>query len=88
VIVIGRDVRNRSIPDAESATGTPSGNTWTWTGKTNAGGQTIHSRFTLVETWPTVHTVKWEMSMDGTNWKQMMSGTSTKITAAKTKTAS
>lgn len=77
-----------NMPDAESATGTLSGNTWTWTGKMDAGGQTIHSRFTLVETSPTVHTVKWEMSMDGTNWKQMMSGTSTKITAAKTKTAS
>ena len=77
-----------NMPDAESATGTLNGNTWTWTGKMEMGGQTIHSRFTLVETSATVHTVKWEMSMDGTNWKQMMSGTSTKLTATKAKTAS
>ena len=77
-----------TMPDAEVATGTLSGNTWTWTGKMDMGGQTIHSRFTLVETSPTMHTVKWEMSMDGTNWKQMMSGTSTKSTATKGKTAS
>ena len=70
-----------TMPDAEIATGTLSGNTWTWTGKMDMGGQTIHSRFTLVETSPTVHTVKWEMSMDGTTWKQMMSGKSTKVKA-------
>jgi hypothetical protein len=67
-----------TMPDAEIATGTYSGDTWTWTGTTDMGGQTIHSRFTLVEKSPTVHSVKWEMSMDGKSWTQMMSGSSTK----------
>jgi hypothetical protein len=67
-----------TMPDPEMATGTYNGGTWTWTGKMDMGGQTIQSRFTLVEKSPTVHTMKWEMSMDGKMWKQMMTGTSTK----------
>jgi hypothetical protein len=67
-----------NMPDAETATGTLIGNTWTWTGSMEQGGQKIHSRFTLVETSPTVHTFKWEMSMDGKSWKAVMNGTSTK----------
>jgi hypothetical protein len=68
-----------TMPDAEIATGTYSGDTWTWTGTMDMGGQTIHSRFTLVEKSPTQHAVKWEMSMDGKTWKQMMSGSATKV---------
>jgi hypothetical protein len=67
-----------NMPDAEMATGTLSGNTWTWTGKMEMDGQTIHSRFTLVEKSPTVHTMQWDMSMDGKSWKTVMNGTSTK----------
>ena len=68
-----------NMPDAELATGTVSGSTWTWTGKTElGGGKSIHSRFTLVEISPTVHNVKWEMSEDGTTWKIVGEGTSTK----------
>lgn len=70
-----------NMPDAEMATGTVSGNTWTWNGTMEQGGQKIHSRFTLVETSPTVHTFKWEMSMDGKTWKAVMNGTSTKSTS-------
>lgn len=67
-----------NMADAETATGTLSGNTWTWNGTMEQGGQKIHSRFTLVETSPTVHDVKWEMSMDGKAWKTVMTGKSTK----------
>jgi hypothetical protein len=67
-----------NMADAETATGTLSGNTWTWTSKMDAGGQSIQSRFTIVETSPTMHTFKWEMSSDGKQWKAVMNGTSTK----------
>lgn len=68
-----------NMPDAEQATGTVSGNTWTWTGKTDLGpGKTFHSRFTMIETSPTVHKMTWEMSEDGKAWKVVMEGTSTK----------
>jgi len=67
-----------SMPDAERATGTLSGNTWTWTGSMEQAGQKIQTRFTLVEKSPTVHTFSMEMSMDGTKWMPAMKGTSTK----------
>lgn len=70
---------NNMTPTQETAAGTVSGNTWTWTGKTDlGGGKSIQSRFTLVETSPTVHTMKWEMSEDGKAWKVVMEGKSTK----------
>ncbi len=68
-----------NMPDGETATGTLSGNTWTWNGVMEQGGQKIHSRFTLIEKSPTVHTMTWEMSMDGKTWMPVMSGTSTKV---------
>jgi hypothetical protein len=69
---------NSGMPEALISTGVLSGSTWTWTGKSDMGGQTLHSRFTLVEKSPTVHSIKYEMSMDGTSWATMMTGTSTK----------
>ena len=67
-----------TMPDAEMATGTLSGNTWTWTSKMDMDGRPIESRFVLTETSPTVHTFKWEMSQDGKSWKAVMEGKSTK----------
>jgi hypothetical protein len=67
-----------NMPDAETATGTLSGDTWTWTSKMEMGGKTFQSRFTLTETSPTVHTFKWESSEDGRSWKTVMEGKSTK----------
>jgi hypothetical protein len=70
---------NSMTPTQETADGTLSGNTWTWTGKTDlGGGKSIQGRFTLVETSPTVHTMKWEMSEDGKSWKVIMESKSTK----------
>jgi Protein of unknown function (DUF1579) len=68
-----------NMPDAEMATGTLSGDTWTWTSKMDMGGKTIQSRFTLTHVSPTVQTYKWEMSEDGTNWKPIFEGKSTKV---------
>lgn len=67
-----------NMPDAEMATGTYSGNTWTWNGTMEQAGQKIQSRFTIVEKSATVHTFSWEMSMDGKSWMKVMAGTSTK----------
>jgi hypothetical protein len=68
-----------NMPDAEEATGSVSGNTWTWTSKMDLdGGKSISSRFTLVENSPTVHNMKWEISEDGKAWKVVMEGTTTK----------
>jgi hypothetical protein len=68
-----------NMPDAELATGGLSGKTWTFTNKVDAGGKTFHSRFVIVETSPSVHTMKWEMSEDGKTWKTIMDGTATKV---------
>ena len=67
-----------NMPDAETAIGTLTGNTWTWNGTMDQGGQKIQSRFMIVEKSPTVHTYTWEVSMDGKTWMKVMSGTSTK----------
>lgn len=67
-----------NMADAEMAMGTLSGNTWTWTSTMDMGGQKIHSRFVLVEDTPTKHSLKWDMSMDGKNYKTMMNATATK----------
>ena len=67
-----------NMPDAELATGTRSAKGWTFTSTMDMGGKKIHSRFTMTDTSPTVHAVKWEVSEDGKNWKPIMEGTSTK----------
>ena len=67
-----------TMADAEIAIGTLSGNTWTFTSTMDMGGQKIHSRFLLTEDTPTKHSLKLDISMDGKNYKTMMSGTATK----------
>jgi hypothetical protein len=67
-----------NMADAEMATGTRTADAWTFTSKMDMGGQTIHSRFTMADKSPTVHTVKWDVSMDGKTWKTIMEGTSTR----------
>lgn len=61
-----------------SATGTVSGNTWTWTGEDKMGGKMIKSRYTMVSTSPTAYTFKWETSEDGKTWSTAAEGKSTK----------
>jgi hypothetical protein len=67
-----------NMPDAELATGTRTADGWSFTSKTDMQGMTIHSRFVITDKSPTVHTVKWDVSMDGKTWKTIMEGTSTK----------
>jgi hypothetical protein len=61
-----------------TATGTVSGNTWTWNGEDKMGGKTVHSRYTITTTSPTSYTFKWETSEDGKTWNTIMEGKSTK----------
>jgi hypothetical protein len=67
-----------NMPDAELAAGTRSAKGWAFTSTMDMGGKKIHSRFTITDTSPTVHAVKWEVSEDGKTWKLIMEGTSTK----------
>jgi hypothetical protein len=69
-----------NMADADLATGTKSGNVWTWTSKMDMGGKSMQSRFVITEESPTSHSYKWEMSEDGKSWKTVMSGKSTKTT--------
>ena len=60
--------------------GKKSGNTWTFTSKSEMNGKPFHSRYTMVESSPTAYTYKWDMSEDGAKWTTMMEGKSTKKT--------
>lgn len=60
-------------------TGKLDGNTWTWTGNANYGGQPMQVRFTLTAISPTSYTTKYEISIDGgTNWMPFWEGKATK----------
>ncbi|HTY17566.1 MAG TPA: DUF1579 family protein [Myxococcota bacterium] len=61
-----------------TATGTVSGNTWTWTGSDKMGGKTIHSKYTVTLNTPTTQSFKWETSEDGKTWTTAAEGKSTK----------
>ena len=67
-----------NMADATSATGTFANNTWTFTGGVEMSGKKLRSRFVIVETTPTQHTMKWEMSEDGKTWTTVMEGKSVK----------
>ena len=61
------------------ATGTVSGNTWSWTGEDKMGGKLIKSKYTIMMPSPTSQTFKWEVSDDGgKTWKAAAEGKSTK----------
>ena len=62
----------------ESAKGTVSGDTWTWTSEANYGGQDIKQRMTIKVLSPTSFTMKFEVSTDGTTWMTFMEGKATK----------
>jgi hypothetical protein len=58
--------------------GTVSGDTWTWTGEANYGGQDIKQKMTLKVLSPTSYSMKFETSMDGATWMTFMEGKVTK----------
>ena len=67
-----------NMPDAEFGTGTYKGSTWTFNSEMHMNGKKFRTRFVLVETSPTVHTAKFEMSEDGKQWVTFMEARSTK----------
>lgn len=62
----------------ETSKGSVSGDTWTWTSSQNYGGQEIQQKMTIKIVSPTSHTMKFEVSTDGTNWMAFMDAKVTK----------
>jgi hypothetical protein len=62
----------------EISKGTVSGDTWTWTSMQNYGGQEIKQKMTMKVLTPASYSLKFEISMDGTNWMTFMDGKATK----------
>ncbi len=67
-----------SLGRHEVSKGTFATDTWTWTSSQTYGGQEIQQRMTLKILSPTAYTMKFEISMDGTNWMPFMEGKVTK----------
>jgi hypothetical protein len=74
--VLGYDIRNKvytsklfdNTGNAGVWKATVQGNTWTWTGETDAAGKTVHERCTLTTTPPNAYAQKCEVSTDGVKW--------------------
>lgn len=62
----------------EHSTGTVSGDTWTWNSSQNYAGQDIKQKMTLKIVSPTSYTMKFDVSIDGTNWMPFMDAKITK----------
>jgi len=62
----------------ENSKGTVSGDTWTWTSSQNYGGQEIKQKMTMKVLSPTSYSLKFEVSVDGTNWMPFMDAKVTK----------
>ncbi len=58
--------------------GTLSGDTWTWTSDATYEGQDFKQKMTMKVLSPTSYNMKFEISMDGTNWMTFMEGKATK----------
>jgi len=71
----------------ENATGTVTGDTWTWTSTQIYSGQEIKQKLTMKVLSPTSYNVKLEISMDGTTWMQKLLGQSDPAAIARTMTA-
>ena len=54
--------------------GTLTGDTWTWTSTANYNGMDIQQELTLKPISDTSYTLKFETSVDGTNWLTFMEG--------------
>lgn len=60
------------------AKGTVSGDTWTWNSTQSYGGQEVKQKMTMKVLSPTSYALKYEVSMDGTNWMTFMDVKATK----------
>ncbi len=70
--------RYSSLGQHETAKGTLSADSWTWTSTSNYGGMEIQGKMTIKTVSPTSYTLKYEVSMDGKNWMPFMDGKATK----------
>src|SRR5262249_40083743 len=68
-----------NMGQAETATGTFEGDTWTWLSDSMMGAKAVKSRFTMKPPSPSSYSTKFEMSMDGGAWATVMEGKTTKI---------
>jgi hypothetical protein len=64
--------------EAEHATGTVTGDTWTWLSESKMMGKATQTRFTIKEGSPESYTFKFEMTGPEGAWKTVMDGTATK----------
>ena len=74
-----------NMGQAEHATGTFDGKTWTWSSELSMGGQTAKTHFIITEVSPTAYDFKFEISQDGNSWTSMMDGKATKSGGTATK---
>jgi hypothetical protein len=63
-----------NMGQAETATGTVSGKTWTFVGQNEVGGKAMKTRYTIVETSPSEYTFKFEAMADGSAWTTVIDG--------------
>ena len=62
----------------DASKGSVAGDTWTFNSTANYGGQEVKQRMTIKTLSPTSYTMKFEVSIDGTNWMTFMEGKATK----------
>ncbi len=62
----------------EVSKGTVSGDTWTWTSSQTYSGQEVKQKMTIKVLTPASYSLKFEISMDGTNWMTFMDGKATR----------
>ena len=62
----------------EVSKGTVSGDTWTWASTQTYSGQEVKQKMTIKVLTPASYSLKFEISMDGTNWMTFMDGKATK----------
>jgi hypothetical protein len=62
----------------EDSKATVNGDTWTWTSTHNYDGQEFKQKMTMKVLTPASYSLKFEISMDGTNWMTFMEGKATK----------
>src|SRR5579859_855939 len=61
-----------------ASTGTVTGDTWVWTSEETYSGQPVKQKMTIKILTPTSHSMKFEISLDGTTWMTFMEGKATK----------
>lgn len=71
-------IDNSGMP-AEPSYGEVAGDTWTWEGESQMGGQTVKGRYVIKQTSPDSYAWKWEMAMGAGPWTVVGEGTDTRV---------